>query len=69
MANIVPHILAQDDPFDYIYEGISGYHGVELRDFLTEMYNDVVIDYRLHPDDDFEKIIDHMVHLMESGGV
>lgn len=67
--NVVPYILAQDDPFEFIYEGISGTHGVELRDFLTEFYNDVAIDYRLHPDDDFEKIIDHMVHIMEAGGI
>jgi hypothetical protein len=36
---------------------------------LTDLYNQVAIDYHLHPDDDFEKIFDYMVHLMESGGV
>lgn len=65
MANLNTMILAQDDPFDFVYESISGTHGVELRDYLQDMYNDVVIDYGLHPDDDFEKIIERVVELLE----
>jgi hypothetical protein len=45
------------DAFDYIYECISGSHGEELRVYVADLYNDVVIDTRLHPDDDFEDII------------
>jgi hypothetical protein len=47
------------DPFEMIYDAISGNYGDEIRDAMQEMYNDVVNDsgYRLHPDDDFEKII------------
>lgn len=45
------------DAFDYIYECISGSHGEELRAYVADLYNDVAIDTRLHPDDDFEDII------------
>lgn len=58
-------ILAQDDPFEFVYEGISFTHGKDLYDYLTEMYNQVVIDYGMHPDDDFEQIIDKMLMIME----
>jgi hypothetical protein len=68
-------ILAQEDPWEYIYEAINGTHGVEARDVLTEifqsehvlteMYNQVCIDYHLHPDDDFEKIFDRMIEQIE----
>lgn len=52
-----------NDPFGMIYDAISGEYGDEIRDAMQEMYDDVVNDsgYRLHPDDDFEKIIERMV--------
>jgi len=31
----------------------------------TEMYSDISADHMLHPDDDFEKIIEIMVNHME----
>ena len=65
MTRLFEYILAQDDPFDFIYEGISGTHGVETMNTLQDMYNDIAIDYRLHPDDDFERIIEIMVDQME----
>lgn len=65
MTRLYEYILAQDDPFDFIYEGISGAHGVEAQKTLTEMYNDISIDCGLHPDDDFEKIIERMIEQME----
>jgi len=51
------------DPFEMIYDAISGNYGDEIRDAMQEMYDDVVNDngYRLHPDDDFEKIIEIVV--------
>jgi hypothetical protein len=57
--------MSQADPFEFVYEGISGTHGVEIMTFLTEMYSDIAVDYRLHPDDDFEKIIDYMLDQIE----
>lgn len=65
MTRLYEYILAQDDPFDFIYEGISGAHGVEAQKTLTEMYSDISIDCGLHPDDDFEKIIERMIEQME----
>ena len=52
-----------NDPFGMIYDAISGEYGDEIRDAMQEMYDDVVNDngYRLHPDDDFEKIIEIMI--------
>jgi len=46
------------DPFDYIYECISGNHGLELAAYVADLYDDVMMETGLHPDDDFEKIID-----------
>jgi hypothetical protein len=65
MTRLFEYILAQDDPFDFIYEALSGTHGVETMKTCTEMYGDISIDYRLHPDDDFERIIEIMVGIME----
>ena len=49
------------DLFDYIYECISGNHGLELAAEVANLYNDAVIENGLHPDDDFEEIINHML--------
>ena len=49
------------DAFDYIYECISGSHGEELRLYVADLYQSVSIDTRLHPDDDFEDIINHLL--------
>ena len=49
------------DAFDYIYECISGSHGEELREYVADLYQSVSIDTRLHPDDDFEEIINHLL--------
>ena len=65
MITVNEHILNQDDPFEFVYEGISGTHGPELMNYLNEMYSQVVIDYGHHPDDDFEPIIEKMIMIME----
>jgi hypothetical protein len=54
---ILAGLATASDPFDYIYECISGNHGGELFEYVNELYTDVSIDHRLHPDDDFEEII------------
>ena len=65
MSRLFGYILAHDDPFDFIYEGISGAHGVETQTILNDLYNDMAVDFCLHPDDDFEKIMERMVEYME----
>lgn len=65
MISLNEHILNQDDPFEFVYEGISGTHGPELMNYLTEMYSQVVIDYGYHPDDDFEFIIQKIIMIIE----
>ena len=56
-------LSSSTDPFEMIYDAISGNYGDEIRKAIQEMYDDVVNDsgYRLHPDDDFEKIIEIVV--------
>ena len=49
------------DAFDYIYDCISGSHGNELFEYVNDLYQSVSIDYRLHPDDDFEDIINRLL--------
>lgn len=68
MVSLNEHILSQEDPFEFIYEGISGTHGPELMDYLTEMYYQIAIDDNLHPDDDFEKIISNIIEIIEYVG-
>lgn len=61
-------IVKSDDPFELVYRYISGDGGEEMRKALQDMYDDIVIDSagRLHPDDDFEQIISHIVDRLES---
>lgn len=52
-----------NDPFEMVYNAISGDYGEDIRVAMQDMYDDVVNDsgYRLHPDDDFEQIISTVV--------
>ena len=63
-------LAKSNDPFEMIYSAISGDYGDEIRDAFQEMYDDVVNDsgYRLHPDDDFEKIIEILVDQLVGDG-
>ena len=63
-SDIFAKVVKSDDPFQVVYDGISGHFGEEARMKLQDMYDDIAIDNRYHPDDDFEKIIDHMVDLI-----
>jgi hypothetical protein len=56
--NLFEHIAAHQDPYEYFYECISGNHGKIAEKSCGDIYNDVSADYMLHPDDDFEKIIE-----------
>ena len=62
-------VSTSDDPFELIYDAISGNHGETIRAAMQEMYDDIVIDFRLHPDDDFEKIIDKMLDYLDADSV
>ena len=59
-----------NDPFEMIYDAISGKFGEEIRQEMQDSYDDIVNDsgYRLHPDDDFEKIIEIMVDQLVDDG-
>jgi len=49
--------------------GDSDKHGEPIRAAMQDMYDDIVIDFRLHPDDDFEKIIDKMLDYLDADSV
>ena len=59
-----------NDPFEMIYNAISGDYGENVRQEMQDSYDDIVNDsgYRLHPDDDFEKIIEIMVDQLVDDG-
>ena len=59
-------ISTSDDPFDLVYDAISGKHGEAIRTAMQEMYDDIVIDFGLHPDDDFEKVISKMIDYLDA---
>ena len=65
MISINEQILAQPDPFEFIYECISFSHGQEKHNYIMDMYNHVVNDYDYHPDDDFESIINVILDQIE----
>jgi hypothetical protein len=62
-------ISTSDDPFDLVYDAISGKHSETIRAAMQDMYDDIVIDFRLHPDDDFEKVIDKMLDYLDADSV
>lgn len=55
-----------DDGYDMIQDGLDGLLGGEVEIILQDMYDDVSREGRLHPDDDFEQIIDRMMDRIES---
>ena len=62
-------ISTSNDPFELVYDAISGKYGEAIRVAMQDMYDDIVIDFRLHPDDDFEPIIDKMLDYLDADSV
>jgi len=63
-SDIFAKVVKGDNPFQIIYDGLSGHFGEESRIRLQDMYDDIVIDRGYHPDDDLEQIINHMIDLI-----
>ena len=59
MSDLHARIMSSDDPHDEIYKMLTQ-DGPEAE-YIQAMYNETSIDRGLHPDDDFEDIIDAMV--------
>jgi len=49
-----------------IYDGLNGKFGSGTQSVLQDMYDLISINDRLHPDDDFEQIIDRMMDQLEA---
>lgn len=56
-----------DDGYDMIYDGLVGKFGEEARTALQDMYDEIAVNSRLHPDDDFEEIQSRMLDQIEQG--
>ena len=59
MSDLHARIMSSDDPHEEIYKMLTQ-SGPEAE-YIQNMYNETSIDRGLHPDDDFEDIIDAMV--------
>ena len=60
-SDIFAKVVKSEDPFQVVYDGISGHFGEAARIKLQTIYDDVALDHGDHPDDDFEEIIDRMI--------
>ena len=60
-SDIFAKVVKSEDPFQVVYDGISGHFGEAARIKLQTIYDDVALDHGDHPDDDFEAIIDRMI--------
>lgn len=61
MANRNLVYYDETEAFDYFYEMVQNHHSEEYKQYM-----DIVRTYNLHPDDDFEKIINIMIDEIDS---
>ncbi len=50
-----------DEGYEMLYDAQGGKFGKDIEKAVQDMYDDISIDSRLHPDDDFEEIFDRMM--------
>ena len=60
------HQVAKEGDYDMLYDAQSGKYGKDIEKAVQDMYDDVSIDNRLHPDDNFEEIYDRMLDMIEA---
>lgn len=65
-ATLAKIAASGDDGYEMIYDGLNGLLGSEAQIILQDMYDDISIEHRLHPDDDLEDIISRMVDRIET---
>ncbi len=58
--------VAQAGDYDMLYDAQMGKYGPEVEKAVQSMYDDVSVDSRLNPDDDFEEIYDRMLDNIEA---
>lgn len=57
--------VAQGGDYDMLYDAQMGKYGKEVERAVQDMYDNVSINSRLHPDDNFEEIFDIMLDMIE----
>jgi hypothetical protein len=57
--------VAQEGDYDMLYDAQMGKYGKEIERAVQDMYDNVSINSRMHPDDDFEEIYDRMLDMIE----
>jgi hypothetical protein len=67
VEEFMQEVMDTADPYEMVYDAISGDYGEEVRKEIQDYYDDVVIDSegRLHPDDDVEDIVAYVVDMIE----
>lgn len=57
--------VAQSGDYDMLYDAQMGKYGKDIERAVQDMYDNVSINSRLHPDDNFEEIFDRMLDMIE----
>jgi len=65
MASLFEFIAAHEDPYEFIEQCLAYKQGADEAETCWELFNEVVFDSGLHPDDDFEEIIELMVEQLQ----
>jgi hypothetical protein len=65
MTRLFEYVVAQNDPYQFVYECLSGDHGDEAQTTMSNLYASISVDEGFHPDDDFEQIIERMLDQIE----
>jgi hypothetical protein len=57
---------AHEAPHEFIEECLANKQGKDEYETMLDLYNEISFWEALHPDDDFEKIVDKMVDFLTS---
>ncbi len=63
MEGFTEKVINSDDPFELVNDGLKGVYGDEVLEQLQQCQDEVVQDSEgsLHPDDDYEEIVDRII--------
>lgn len=61
IQEFVNQVQQSDDPFELVYNALSGKSGAVIEGYLQPKYEEIGREHGWHPDDDFEEIISTLV--------